>query len=64
LNFLSKNPTKAVVELRDILYDRLKDREIYAQQDPLKDQYFKGLQKGAKSEIEFLRTILDLIERS
>lgn len=63
-NFLTKNADVALVELKELLYERLKQREHYAAQDPLKDQYFKGLQKGALSEVEFLRGLLDMIERS
>jgi hypothetical protein len=62
--FLTKNADVALVELKEILYERLKQREQYAAQDPLKDQYFKGLQKGALSEVEFLRGLIDMIERS
>lgn len=63
-DFLPKDPAKALLELKEALYDRLEDRKIYAAQDPLKDQYFKGLQKGAQSEIDFLQNLLDRIERS
>jgi hypothetical protein len=63
-DFLSKDPTEALTQIKDILYERLRSRENYAAQDPLKDQYFKGLQKGAVAEAEFLKNLLDRIERS
>ena len=62
--FLSKNPQKALDEVKQMLYDRLESRKIYAAQDPLKDQYYKGLQKVALSEVEFLKNLLDMLERS
>lgn len=62
--FLDKDPTKALVEIKEKLYDRMRSRENYAAQDPLKDQYYKGLQKGALAEVEFLKNLLDIIERS
>ena len=64
MEFLSKDPTKALVEVKEKLYDRMRSRENYAAQDPLKDQYYKGLQKGALAEVEFLKNLLDIIERS
>lgn len=62
--FFSKNRDKAYEEIRQALYNRLQQRRNYAAQEPLKDIYFKGLQKGALSEVEFLEKLLDLIERS
>jgi hypothetical protein len=62
--FLSKDPQKALDEVKQRLYERMRSRENYAAQDPLKDVYFKGLQKGALSEVEFLQNLLDMIERS
>jgi hypothetical protein len=64
MEFLSKDREKAIEEIKETLYSRLRNRENYAAQDPLKDQYFKGLQKGALSEVEFLKQLLDVIERS
>lgn len=62
--FLTKNADTALVEIKEMLYERMRSRENYAAQDPLKDQYYKGLQKGALSEVEFLKSLLDIIERS
>jgi hypothetical protein len=62
--FLTKNADTALVEIKEFLYDRLRNRTNYAAQDPLKDPYYKGLQKGALSEVEFLKGLLDIIERS
>ena len=62
--FLTKNADVALVEIKELLYKRLAQRTNYAAQDPLKDVYFKGLQKGALSEVEFLKDLIDLIERS
>lgn len=62
--FLTKNADTALVEIKEILYERLRNRNNYAAQDPLKDPYYKGLQKGALSEVEFLLNLLDIIERS
>ena len=50
--------------LVESLQERLRNRKNYAEQDPLKDPYYKGLQKGALSEVAFLEALLgDLIER-
>lgn len=49
-------------ELKEILTKRLRGREIYAEQNPLNDVYYKGLQKGALSEIEFLTNLLKQME--
>jgi len=62
--FFSKDREKAYVEIKEVLYNRLKDRNMYAKQDPLKDPYFQGLQKGALSEIRYLEKLLDMLERS
>lgn len=64
MEFLSKDPVKALEKIKDELYLRMQGRELYAKQDPLKDPYYKGLQKGALSEVQFLRELLDMIERS
>ena len=55
---LTKDSDVALVEIRELLYDRLKNRTNYAAQNPIKDPYYKGLQKG-----EFLKSIIALIER-
>ena len=60
---LTKDSDVALVEIRELLYERLKNRTNYAAQNPLKDPYYKGLQKGALSEVEFLKGIISLIER-
>lgn len=60
---LTKDSDVALVEIRELLYNRLQNRTNYAAQDPLKDPYYKGLQKGALSEVEFLKGIISLIER-
>lgn len=62
--FFSKDREKAFDELKQALYNRLQQRRNYAAQDPLKDVYFKGLQKGALNEVDFLEKLLNLIERS
>lgn len=62
--FFSKNRDKAFDEIVQELYARLEDRRVYAKQDPLKDPYYKGLQKGALSEIGWLEKLLDKSERS
>lgn len=62
--FFSKDREKAFDEIKQALYNRLQQRRNYAEQNPLKDVYFKGLQKGALSEVDFLEKLLDLIERS
>jgi hypothetical protein len=50
-------------DLIRVLNERLRNRKNYAAQDPLKDPYYKGLQKGALSEVEFLKALLgDLVE--
>ena len=51
-------------ELVETLKERLRNRKNYAAQDPLKDPYYKGLQKGALSEVAFLEALLDdLVKR-
>lgn len=53
--------------LEDLIYvlkNRLASRRNYAAQDPLKDPFYKGLQKGAYSEIDFLEKLLKEIEKS
>lgn len=62
--FLTKDADTALVEIKELMYERLRNRTNYAAQNPLKDPYYKGLQKGALSEAEFLKSILDIIERS
>lgn len=62
--FLTKNADTALVEIKEILYERLRNRTNYAAQNPLNDPYYKALQKGALSEVEFLKNLLDIIERS
>lgn len=62
--FFSKDREKAYEEIRQALYNRLLSRKNYAAQDPLKDPFYKGLQKGAMSEVDFLEKLLDIIERS
>jgi hypothetical protein len=62
--FFNKNPEKCLTELKEELYARLESRKNYAAQEPLKDLYFKGLQKGALSEVEYLEALLDRLERS
>ena len=64
IEFLTKNPDVALTEVKEILYERLRSRKNYAAQDPVKDQYYKGLQKGALAEVDFLTELIDLIERS
>lgn len=47
--------------LEDLIYilkNRLQGRRDYAAQNPLKDPYFKGLQKGAYSEVDFLEKVI------
>lgn len=52
-------------ELIRVLNERLRNRQNYAAQDPLKDPYYKGLQKGALSEVAFLEALLgDLVEEN
>ncbi len=60
---LTKDSNVALVEIRELLYNRLANRTNYAAQNPIKDPYYKGLQKGALSEAEFLKGIIALIER-
>lgn len=45
-------------DLIHILKNRLASRRNYAAQDPLKDPFYKGLQKGAYSEIDFLEKVI------
>lgn len=47
-----------IEDLIFILKNRLQGRKNYADQNPLNDPYFKGLQKGALSEIDFLEKVI------
>ncbi len=53
------------MKLEDLIYilkNRLSGRKNYAAQNPLSDPYYKGLQKGALSEVDFLEKVLKEIE--
>jgi hypothetical protein len=63
-DFYSKDREKAWDQIKEELYSRLENRRLYAKQNPLNDQYYKGLQKGALSEIDYLEKLLDILERS
>ena len=63
--FLPKDPAKAVVDIKEMLYQRLKlQREFLA--DNEKDEWgyisFEACQ--VESEVNFLQKLLDTIERS
>ena len=63
--FLPKDPAKAVVEIKELLYQRLKlQREFLA--DNEKDEWgyisFEACQ--VDSEVNFLEKLLDICERS
>ena len=54
--FLSKDPAKAIYDLRDMMYERLAD---------LREEYFGDPEEWAlKEEIEWLESVIDVIERS
>ena len=58
--FLSKNPTKALVEVKEKLYERINIlRSCISPEGPIDrlDHHFNN-------EVEFLSDVLDLIERS
>ena len=58
--FLSKDPAKAVVDIKEKLYDRLDTlRSCVSKEGPIDrlDHHFMN-------EIEFLQNIIDIIERS
>ena len=63
--FLPRDPAKAVVDIKEMLYQRLKlQREFLA--DNEKDEWgyisFEACQ--VESEVNFLQKLLDTIERS
>lgn len=63
--FLSKDPKKAVNEIKDTLYDRLRVLN-YCIKDAYKDEYgyVEEYDRAMEREIEFLSEVLDMIERS
>ena len=63
--FLPKDPTKALIEVKDILYDRLGTLRIcMAEAERDKYGFVDPYDAQMNNEVEFLEALLDLIERS
>lgn len=61
--FLTKSPDVALVEIKEILYERMKKRNELLDVIP-SDDWDHGYDRGIKDELKFLSELLDLIERS
>ena len=63
--FLSNDPTKALIEVKEKLYDRLETLR-FCIKDGEKDDYgyIWGEDATVENEIHFLENMLDIIERS
>jgi hypothetical protein len=59
--FLSKDPEKALAEVKEVLYDRLKVLRQCVGPD---DEYGDDVINQMRNEIDFLEDLLDTIERS
>ncbi len=63
--FLSKDPTKALVEVKEKLYDRLTILRPYIERMEVDDYGPLDFTEAAiANEIKFLEGLLDIIERS
>lgn len=58
--FLPKDPTKALFDIKEKLYDRLTSLRSYIDIDSPADR----LEHHIKNEVEFLEKLIDTIERS
>lgn len=65
MDFLPKDPTSALVEIKEQLYDRLGTLR-FCIKDAQKDEYgyLWGEDATMANEIQFLENLLDIIERS
>lgn len=66
-DFLPKDPEKQLAELKEVLYDRLKDVKRYASANvdfPLNDDFELGINCRLANEAVWLHWLLDKIERS
>ncbi len=65
MEFLSKDPTKALVEVKEKLYDRLTILRPYIERMEVDDYGPLDFTEAAiANEIKFLEGLLDIIERS
>lgn len=63
--FLPKDPTKAIVEIKERLYQRLKlQREFLGASDKDEWGYINDEALQVDSEVRYLQSLLDIIERS
>ena len=63
--FLPKDPAKAVVEIKELLYQRLKLQREYLDGCEKDDYGYIDFYAGqVDSEVNFLEKLLDIIERS
>jgi hypothetical protein len=64
-DFFSKEPEKLVAELKEVLYDRLKDvRKAEDMKFPINDDFELGINCRLANESVWLHWLLDKIERS
>lgn len=64
-NFFSKDPAKALVEIKEALYHRLDDCQHILEDDYERiDLFDAGYDRRVKDEVIFLKNFLDKIERS
>ena len=59
--FLPKDPTNALVEVKEKLYDRM---DVLRSCIGPHDEYGDDVQNEMRNEISFLEELLDIIERS
>ena len=65
MEFLTKDPTKALVEVKEKLYDRLSKLRPYIERMEVDDYGPLDFTEAAiANEIKFLEGLLDIIERS
>ena len=64
MTFLSKNPEKALIEVKELLYERLQILKTCIQ-DSARDEngYIDPFDEQMNNEIDFLEGLLETIER-
>lgn len=65
--FFSKDRAKAFDEIKEMMYDRMKHCEEAIISDPVEqwgNQWEVGYDDAIRDEIEFIRSVIDMLERS
>ena len=62
--FLPKDPTKALIEVKEMLYDRLTVLKQCIPHSHVIGYEFDAVEKQMINEVDFLEGVLDIIERS